>query len=804
MLKKFSVWKKMIFAILCLGVFIRILFIFALDEVERQYDTPANIETGGMQEIPCKEVIQKFISENDRLYKIELMFNGIAEDRLGIVTLSITSNHGLVYQTNLSLANINNLEWKQVFLNMPIDRGQEYEISLDAQGCSQIPNLLLVPKERASEESAGSFSGNTALGQEIAVKYGYLTEPSVFDKVMSSFVWILFLAGFYLILAYVGQVKDMFCKIGAKLYRMECLRAILITMELMFCLVFIGCSGIQFQEATKIIFYLVSITAAWNLKVTSMYVEKLLDTAWKKIGLCFLYFYGAFALVGQRIFIYPLNLKITPQSLFVFLITMLWMVPVVHGILYGCAWMSRRLILGDCRRMKASWFLGVLLLFLLVPAVFHLYANNPGITSPDTLDCMITNAHHLKGMYDWHPFFYCFVLRVILGIWDSTYAVIFVQYFFWAYVMAEGILYLRKKGMRDGFLLAAAFLSGCNAGNFIHLNTIWKDVPYTLSVLWAVILLGKLVLDAEEYKGKWYIYLELAVALSGIYFYRKNGVVAFLVIAAATLLLLYQNVKTIGTLAMVAAIIVLVKGPVYSYFEVADPGRHGMYIGLSQDILGVYYAGGEVSEETLQMINVMTENNNAEYNYSPTWSWQSYDLSVEPTDFVKNYVITFLRNPVLMSRAVIAREDAVWNIFLGEGATLNVVNYTGTMDGDPVWNSYYPVRKYNSFYPGMSSFTAYTASSQWINALEWRCGAVMFLSLIAVFLVVCSLKGRRRPWKYFVILAPSLGHMLSLVLSTGWADFRYFWPLNLNNIFILLFAMVFLHQKNSRWEILDN
>lgn len=81
---------------------------------------------------------------------------------------------------------------------------------------------------------------------------------------------------------------------------------------------------------------------------------------------------------------------------------------------------------------------------------------------------------------------------------------------------------------------------------------------------------------------------------------------------------------------------------------------------------------------------------------------------------------------------------------------------------------------------------------------------MMFLSLIAVFLVVCSLKGRRRPWKYFVILAPSLGHMLSLVLSTGWADFRYFWPLNLNNIFILLFVMVFLHQKNSRWEILDN
>ena len=85
------------------------------------------------------------------------------------------------------------------------------------------------------------------------------------------------------------------------------------------------------------------------------------------------------------------------------------------------------------------------MLILLVPAAYNLFANNPGISSPDTLNSMITNAKNLYGMYDWHPAFYCMVLRGIQKVWDSTYAVILVQYFFYAYVVTELLLYLRKK-----------------------------------------------------------------------------------------------------------------------------------------------------------------------------------------------------------------------------------------------------------------------------------------------------------------------------------------------------------------------
>ena len=97
--------------------------------------------------------------------------------------------------------------------------------------------------------------------------------------------------------------------------------------------------------------------------------------------------------------------------------------------------------------------------------------------------------------------------------------------------------------MKELVLLVAAFFSGINAENFLHLNTIWKDIPHTLSLLWILVILAKLSLDFEEYKSKRLVYVELVIALIGAFFYRKNGIVSFVVIAAAMLIILYGSKK---------------------------------------------------------------------------------------------------------------------------------------------------------------------------------------------------------------------------------------------------------------------
>ena len=322
----------------------------------------------------------------------------------------------------------------------------------------------------------------------------------------------------------------------------------------------------------------------------------------------------------------------------------------------------------------------------------------------------------------------------------------------------------------------------------MHLNTIWKGIPYTLSILWVLVILAKLILDSDEYRRKWYVYFELIAALVGTCLYRKNGVVSFAVIVMFMIFFLRKNAKMWGAIAIAAVCIFFVKGPVYSYLEIESSGKYGMYIGLSQDILGAYYAGGDVSEETLDMINVMTYYNNAEYEYTPTWSYQSYDLRVEPFEFILNYIDTFLRNPISMVRAIIAREDVVWNIFAGADANLRCVNYFGTADQVEGWNEYYPKRIYRSLHNGMAAATQYTASSQWISAIEWRCGVLTLLGIISV--VTVAIREGEAGKKYILLVIPVIGQIVSLLLSTGWSDFRYFWPLNLMNMCLILFAAV--------------
>lgn len=46
------------------------------------------------------------------------------------VILKISKDGELVYQTSLSLENLNNYEWKRVYTNLSLDSGKDYTIEL--------------------------------------------------------------------------------------------------------------------------------------------------------------------------------------------------------------------------------------------------------------------------------------------------------------------------------------------------------------------------------------------------------------------------------------------------------------------------------------------------------------------------------------------------------------------------------------------------------------------------------------------------------------------------------------------------
>lgn len=782
--------KRTIILIFAVIVAIRIGYIFFRDEVDREVTVTYRYDLTEAEMIPCRALSQTFIPSDQRLNSLEFFFGDIDEASASPVRMAIYGDD-LVYQTNITLKAEDNLTWKTVFVNAPLQPGKEYRIELTAGEDGGAVPAIAVSADNRSPEVTGSSADGSALEGSIAIQHAYLRAPDLLDRIIIASLWVLlFVTSSAVVLrldrllgktrtltdALAGQIGDFACTCG---------------IELLCAFVIINNSGIPFQGLTKAFLYALSAVAALSGAEKKSFTQGLLDRPWKKVLFALLCFYAAFALVGQRILIYPLNRRIRAEGLFVLLCAVVWFVPVIRSAFF---WLDAGVwkCFGGESRLKTWQFALLCVLLLLLPAAYNLVANNPGISDVDTYEAFEKNAQNLYGMYNWHPAFYSIVLHKLQRVWNSTYMVILVQYFFWSYVQLELLFFLRKKGMRDSVLLCLAFLSGFNAANLLFLNTIWKDVPYAYCVLWILVILARLCSDPAAYRKHWFIYLELFVALVFMGLLRKNGIVPFVIIAVSLLLVFRKSIKLLLAFAAAVLFMFYIQGPVYTHYQVVEPGRRGIYIGLGQDILGAYYGGGEVSEKTLQMINVMTHHNNAEFDYNPTWAHQAYDLDAEPQDFILAYIDTFLKNPVLVSRAVIDRIDCIWDVFQGEDAIVQNTNFTDTEDGDRRWNEFYPARVFRSIYPAMSEATQYTNDAQWLDAVTWRCGLLTLLGMTALtWMLVCL--GRIR---HILLFVPAVGQIMSLLLSTGWTDYRYFWPNNLLNLAVI--PLVLLAVRQSR------
>ncbi len=555
-----------------------------------------------------------------------------------------------------------------------------------------------------------------------------------------------------------------------------------IGIECTLCIFWMFYSRIDIQLPVKVLGLILSFYSMKDFGLSVRYMQKKSILFW--MGLPIVAFITSFCLVGNRGIVYPLDSTVSIGRLVTLLVVGIWSIPIV--ILFLRTY--DKLSLVENKKGNKCIFLLICALILIVPACFALAAFNPGISSYDTNECLAIYAHNMKNMPNWHPPFYVFLLKAIITIWDSTYAVVLVQFVFWEFVVLELISFLYRKGISDKMLLMFAVALGVNTSNVLYLCTIWKDIPYGISLLWLTIIIGKFVVDRKYYEGMKKVYIELVIALVLVYFMRQNGIVPYVLSALGLVLLFKKNRKMILSIATSLVLIFLIRGPLYSSIGVVETTKTlgGKYIGLGQDILAAYYTGGDLSAEALEMVNTLTNNNRDSFGFDPYWANSSYELNVSMMEFVKNYIDTFIKNPAVMIKEILCRNDCIWDVFEGEGARVNLVNYLGHWDGNDNWNDYYPPNKYTEWSVFVSKDTSFTGESQLFSMLFWRCGLYFLLGIY----VFWSMQIKHVRKECYLVFVPYVTQILSLVLSTGWSDFRYYWPLNLMIVAILLIGIV--------------
>ncbi len=342
------------------------------------------------------------------------------------------------------------------------------------------------------------------------------------------------------------------------------------------------------------------------------------------------------------------------------------------------------------------------------------------------------------------------------------------------------------RGGKTWIIYALAIVLGTNSANLFYVVTIWKDIPYTFCLIWLTIVL----IEANNGRYDWRIAIGLFGSLSGICLFRYNGIVPYVLTILGLIYTFVKRKKLVYKylIAVICSVlfVIIINGPVKKVVGVEDDtSQKGvMYVGVSQELFAAYKYG-QVSDETKQILQGLTHRNLDEYAYNPYWSNAAYDLDVPMGRFVKCYMDTFVHNPGIMIKAMLIQHDLMWDIWPGDESFVNLINYYGGWDGTEEWRKYYPERRWTSFGRFIEELVSYAGKNTALSIIYWRNG--LHVALLVLVLVTVTILNKQVLSGVVLLCLPMLGQIVSLILSTGWADYRYYWVINLLSLLLVTF-----------------
>ncbi len=463
----------------------------------------------------------------------------------------------------------------------------------------------------------------------------------------------------------------------------------------------------------------------------------------------------------------------------------------------------------SARYMAGKWALLVAL--ILLPLLLYREAVYPAVMTADS-NTHLAQAIDAAPLSDWHSPLYTLCMRGLLAICPQVSVISLAQSLLAAAVLAACGMLLHRHGLSYRAVCAGAMVFALLPNNGLIINTIWKDVPFTLLLLlltYAALRLLEQLDGATARRARlWPICLVIGGSMAGVCLFRQNGIAA---VVGAGVLLVYFGVRyrrwvLPGTLAAVLLVVAVVQGPVYNrllgvaHEEKSDDAK---YYSLLHDLQGAYYAGANFSAEDAQLLGRMIPDIEMNWDTYDDFDvadafYEVYDMQeVHFGSFVRLYLTTLAKSPLWTLRGMATRMSHFWSILLRNE---HYINTTGTMTTDVWADMYFPeeIEHYGMRRPPTSVFGGTVqalrdASKQPVaTAIFWSLGLWTAWLLFSVFYCALRKKGRLL-WA----LAPALGNLLGLMATCSWSDYRYGYFLFLIGAFFPVYALLYTSKPTT-------
>lgn len=445
------------------------------------------------------------------------------------------------------------------------------------------------------------------------------------------------------------------------------------------------------------------------------------------------------------------------------------------------------------RKSETKAFIAFFLLFFTI-CILYMLSYFPGIMSSDSFDqWKQMETFHFN---DWHPVFSTLYNWAVTRIWHSPAAVALLNSLIFSLVFASMTVYLKSLGVDRRILYTIALVFALNPVNGIMAVTLWKDIPYSVSLLWLTLLLMKIFYS----DGRW-LDTNKAVLIGSLVFtalIRHNGMAPVLLIMAGLFILYRKHWKSIGIIALAAmSLIMLIKGPVYGAMHVEPISPFQTLVNPIMQVGGIIAGNGVLTEDEKKVVTQILpikgwKEGYKKYSEVPlagTIGFNADYFRTNKSEFLNTWAKMALRNPKLAFKAYLDRTAIIWRITNPKDNTImtNRRNIEENTLGFTMNSKLSQVKV-------LMDKILNLFNNNRVMCLTWKPATYMLLLLLFGFAAIY-----KNGYKAILILLPVIGNTLGLLMITTSDHPRYYYSTLIVAPFII--ALSFYKAKKSSNEL---
>ena len=392
------------------------------------------------------------------------------------------------------------------------------------------------------------------------------------------------------------------------------------------------------------------------------------------------------------------------------------------------------------------------------------------------------------SFYDLQPAFHTLIMWFITIFWNSPAAIVFVQIFTLGLVIGIFLNSLQKNlNIPIKWIWLASIVSAISPINLVLVNTIWKDIFYTVAVLAISVIFFNISIKYSYWLKRKKNILILSILLALVFLLRWNGLSVTIGCLISMYILYKDNLKELATISFITLLLIMiVRGPLFNQLKIQTsewffytlPIHHmGAFLNAN-----VYFSDDE--QKFLDKISPIS--NNWEYkcgkNIQKAFGENlGVDLIYDKIFFLENknkfmeiYYSKLLRNPAVLIDHILCSSAFIWdpNAWMKSKMQLKTI---GGIRWIPTPNKH-DIKSNSKLHDFIVPLTNYVK----LSTTLWKPAIYLYLLVFIVIWLLLYQNNRI----LIIMFIPIFAHSLGLALVSITPEFRFQFPVIVLSQFI--------------------